>query len=57
MATKGGSGMRDKPLSESLDQRLCITVPEAAKMLGITRRILKYKMDKLGITAPEENGL
>jgi len=29
----------------------------AAKMLGITRRILKYKMDKLGITAPEENGL
>ena len=29
----------------------------AAKMLGITRRILKYKMDKLGISAPEENGL
>jgi DNA-binding NtrC family response regulator len=26
----------------------------AAKMLGITRRILKYKMDKLGIRAPEE---
>ena len=29
----------------------------AAKMLGITRRILKYKMDKLGINAPEENGI
>jgi two-component system response regulator AtoC len=29
----------------------------AAKMLGITRRILKYKMDKLGITAPEDNGM
>jgi len=29
----------------------------AARMLGITRRILKYKMDKLGISAPEENGL
>jgi len=29
----------------------------AAKMLGVTRRILKYKMDKLGISAPDENGL
>ena len=37
MTTRGGSGMRDKPLAESLDQRLCITVPEAAKMLGISR--------------------
>ena len=29
--------MRDKPMVESIDQRLCITVPEAAKMLGISR--------------------
>jgi len=29
----------------------------AAKMLGITRRILKYKMDKLGISSPDEEAL
>ena len=29
----------------------------AAKMLGITRRILKYKMDKLGISSPDEESL
>ena len=29
----------------------------AAKMLGITRRILKYKMDKLGIQSPEEDAI
>jgi two-component system, NtrC family, response regulator AtoC len=30
---------------------------KAAKMLGITRRILKYKMDKLGISSPDEESL
>jgi len=29
----------------------------AAKMLGITRRILKYKMDKLGISSPDEEAV
>jgi DNA-binding NtrC family response regulator len=29
----------------------------AAKMLGITRRILKYKMDKLGISSPDEEAI
>jgi len=29
----------------------------AAKMLGITRRILKYKMDKLGINSPDEEAV
>ena len=29
----------------------------AAERLGTTRRILKYRMDKLGIDAPERNGV
>src|SRR5262249_9745872 len=28
----------------------------AAERLGTTRRILKYRMDKLGIDAPDRNG-
>ena len=35
-------------------QRTDYVQSKAAKVLGITRRILKYKMDKLGISALEE---
>lgn len=32
-----GGGRRGMPRQPSIDKRLCITVPEAAEMLGISR--------------------
>lgn len=37
MASNGGGVRRGLPRLPAIDQRLCITVPEAAKMLGISR--------------------
>ena len=40
----GGSGL---PCHAALDKRLCITVPEAAEMLGISRNFA-YELVKQG---------
>ena len=37
MANNGGGGGSGLPRRAALDKRLCITVPEAAEMLGISR--------------------
>ena len=38
-------------------QRTDFNQTRAAERLGTTRRILKYRMDKLGIDAPDRNGV
>ena len=48
MASKGGGGS-GLPRHAGLDKRLCIRVPEAAEMLGISRRVMHYKMKKYGM--------
>ena len=37
VANTNGGGRRGMPRQPSVDKRLCITVPEAAEMLGISR--------------------
>jgi len=37
VAGSSGGGRREKARLDGLDGRLCITVPEAAEMLGISR--------------------
>ena len=37
VANKSGGGRRGLPRYANIDKRLCITVPEAAEMLGISR--------------------
>jgi len=37
VATTSGGGGRGLPRYATIDKRLCITVPEAAEMLGISR--------------------
>ena len=37
VANKSGGGRRGLPRYATIDKRLCITVPEAAEMLGISR--------------------
>jgi excisionase family DNA binding protein len=37
VAGSSGTGRREKAHLDGLDGRLCITVPEAAEMLGISR--------------------
>jgi excisionase family DNA binding protein len=37
VASRSGSGRRGLPRYDTIDRRLCVTVPEAAKMLGISR--------------------
>jgi len=47
MATNSGGGMRRKRRLGPIDQRLCITVPEAAEMLGISRNFA-YELVRRG---------
>ena len=37
MANTSGGGRRGEPRYATVDRRLCVTVPEAAVMLGISR--------------------
>jgi excisionase family DNA binding protein len=37
VTSKGGGGRRGLPRAADLENRWCISVPEAAKMLGISR--------------------
>ena len=37
VASRSGSGRRGLSRHATIDRRLCVTVPEAAKMLGISR--------------------
>jgi len=37
VANNSGGGRRGMPRQATIDKRLCITVPEAAAMLGISR--------------------
>ena len=37
LANRKGGGRRGLSLYATIDRRLCVTVPEAAKMLGISR--------------------
>ena len=37
VANKSGGGRRGLPRYANIDKRLCITVPEAAEMLGISK--------------------
>jgi len=37
VARHSGGGWRGKPRPAETEKRLCVTVPEAAKMLGISR--------------------
>lgn len=37
VASRSGSGRRGVSSYATIDRRLCVTVPEAAKMLGISR--------------------
>ena len=49
VANSNGGGWRGMPRHPSIDKRLCITVTEAAAMLGISFRSFRYKADLYGI--------
>lgn len=42
-----GGGRRGLPRAAAMDERLCVTVPEAAKMLGISRNFA-YELVRRG---------
>jgi len=60
LVLKGDMSLEDAELEFSREiilmalQKSDYVQSRTAKMLNITRRILKYKMDKLSIKAPEE---
>jgi len=47
VAKDRGGGRRDLPRFANIDKRLCITVPEAAEMLGISRNFA-YELVRQG---------
>ena len=48
LAKNGGGGGSGLPYHAALDKRLCITVPEAAEMLGLSRsEVNPIKVDKI----------
>ena len=47
LADRRGGGRRDLSQYAEIDRRLCVTVPEAAKMLGISRNFA-YQLVKEG---------
>lgn len=48
VANNSGGGRRGLPRLADIDDRLCVTVPEAAKMLGISRNYA-YELVKIGV--------
>jgi excisionase family DNA binding protein len=47
VANNSGGGRRGLPCQTTVDNRSCITIPEAAKMLGISRNFA-YELAKRG---------
>ena len=47
VANSSGGGRRGLPRYATIDRRLCVTVPEAAEMMGISRNFA-YQLVKEG---------